>query len=148
MRGRVEVRPGGESLQRAAKVWVGGKEFALQGADRTARGWLVALAGVEAREAADALRGREVEVRREDLPALEPDEFYAADLVGCRVVGEEGVLGEVVGVEEVQGAPDLLVVRREGKGELLVPAAAGIVVKVDLAAREVVVKAPEGLFDL
>ena len=46
---------------------------------------IVRLAGVDDREAADALRGTELLVPRAVAPPLEEDEWWAEDLVGCRV---------------------------------------------------------------
>ena len=47
---------------------------------------IVRLDGVDDREAAEALRGAELLVPRDDAPALEEDECWAEDLEGCRVV--------------------------------------------------------------
>lgn len=158
VRGRVEVRPAGEALGLAREIWIGGVAYRIRVAEKVLHGWILALDGVETREAAEGLRGREVEAAREVLPELPAGEFYAVDLVGCRVVfAGGGEVGEVVGVEEVRGAADLLVVRLESPQgsagaasgrEVRVPVVAGIVVGVDLPAREVRVVAPEGLFDL
>jgi 16S rRNA processing protein RimM len=57
---------------------------------------IVRLAGVDSREAADALRGTELLVPRSVAPALEEDEWWAEDLVGCRVVDGDRTLGRVV----------------------------------------------------
>jgi 16S rRNA processing protein RimM len=46
-----------------------------------------------------ASRGGELAVRRADLPPPEPDSYYAFELVGLDVVGDDGAaLGRVVGV--------------------------------------------------
>ena len=75
------------------------------------------------REAAEALRGHELRVHRDALPALEEDEFYLADLMGHAVrgtVGEgpERELGVVVGLSS-NGEQDLLEVRLDGVTWLL-----------------------------
>jgi len=57
---------------------------------------IVRLAGVDTREAADALRGTELLVPRSVAPPLEDDEWWAEDLVGCRVVDGDRALGRVV----------------------------------------------------
>jgi 16S rRNA processing protein RimM len=56
---------------------------------------IVRLAGVDSREAAEALRGMELLLPRAVAPALEEDEWWAEDLVGCRVVDGERELGRV-----------------------------------------------------
>ncbi len=47
------------------------------------------------RTAVEALRGQELSVDRTDAPALEEDEYWAEDLVGCRVLAGERELGSV-----------------------------------------------------
>ena len=47
--------------------------------------WLAGFEGVSDRDAAEALRGSELLVRREDFPELEEDEVYLVDLLGYEV---------------------------------------------------------------
>jgi 16S rRNA processing protein RimM len=96
------------------------------------------LAGVDSREAAEALRGTDMYVSRDLAPPLEEDEWLAEDLVGCRVV--DASAGVAVGV--VRGllpypSCDLLQVEREGRGELLVPLISDVVRTVDVTAKEI-----------
>ena len=71
-------------------------------ARRAPKVWIVHLDGCHGPEDVDALRKREVCVKRSQMPALRDDEFYLRDAVGLRVVRttEEGDedLGEVVQV--------------------------------------------------
>ena len=75
------------------------------------------FAGVGNRDAAEALRGRELWIDRAQLPALDEDEFYLADLIGLEVVreGAEGpeALGEITGVT-TNTAQDLLCISARG----------------------------------
>ena len=109
---------------------------------------LLSLEGVDSREAAEAVRNTELLVDVADLPEIEdPDSFYDHQLVGLAVRLTDGsVLGEVSAVRHE--AQDLLVVRRRGAGDVLVPFVAAIVPTVDLAGGFVVVDPPEGLLDL
>lgn len=82
-------------------------------AGRAAKAGVVARAReVATPEAADALRGLELYVPRDRLPAPEDeDEFYLADLVGLRVEDPEGQsLGLVRSVQNF-GAGDLIEVQ-------------------------------------
>jgi 16S rRNA processing protein RimM len=106
------------------------------GSDR-ARLWLV---GVDTREAAEQLRGRELWIARDQLPALDDDEFYLADLIGHEVVRRRvdqtfESLGEIVGVTS-NTAQDLFEVRRRGR-EWLLPAFAPFIVAIE-ASRVIV----------
>ncbi|MGY1812158.1 ribosome maturation factor RimM [Blastococcus sp. SYSU D00820] len=103
---------------------------------------------VDSREAAEAIRNTELHVPVTELPALEdPESFYDHQLVGLAARLTDGtVLGEVTAVRH-EGA-DLLVVRRTGRGDLLVPFVTAIVPTVDVAGGFLVVDPPEGLLDL
>lgn len=108
---------------------------------------VVSVAGVETMDAAERLAGLELRVPVERLAALPIGTYYRHDLIGCRV---ETVSGEPVGVvESVEGtlAGSRLVVRAPA-GEILIPLAAEICTAIDVAARRIVVSAPEGLLDL
>lgn len=60
---------------------------------------LLSLAGVEDRDAAEALRGARLYIRESDLMPLAPDEYYEFQILGLRVVTEEGRdLGEIIDI--------------------------------------------------
>ncbi|HJX45047.1 MAG TPA: ribosome maturation factor RimM [Geodermatophilus sp.] len=109
---------------------------------------LLAFAGYDSREEIEALRDTLLEVPVADLPALQdPDTYYDHQLVGLAVRLVDGTpLGEVAAVRH-EGA-ELLVVRRTGGGELLVPFVRAMVPTVDVDGGVVVVDPPEGLLDL
>lgn len=108
---------------------------------------VVKLAGTDSIGEAEALAGRLVAIPRGEARPLPPDHFYAFDLIGCRVRTPDGsALGTIA---EVSPGPahDLWVVRAESR-EWLLPAVSAIVERVDLGARVVLVRPPEGLVDL
>jgi 16S rRNA processing protein RimM len=108
---------------------------------------VVAVAGCETPEAAQALVGRLLAVPEADALPLPEGRFYPWQLEGARVVTERGdAVGEVAGVERGAGQ-EWWVVRGAGR-EHWIPAVADIVVDVDLAARRVVIRPPEGLLEL
>jgi 16S rRNA processing protein RimM len=95
------------------------------------------LKGIDDREQAAALRGREVAVPREELPRNQEGEYYWADLEGLRVRNLEGeALGTVSGLLET-GANQVLVL--QGERERLIPFVDAVVKSVDLAQGELVV---------
>ena len=105
--------------------------------------WLVAeLAGIESREAAGALRGAEVGIPRESLPALAVDEHYQADLVGMAVVNRDAVLlGALRGFLE-SGAHPIARVMGEDGAERLIPWVVDYIDRVDAGARRIEVDWP------
>lgn len=108
---------------------------------------LVQFEGVVGREGADLLRGQHVYAAEADLPPLDEGEVFLHDLIGLAVVTDAG---DAVGtVEDVLtgGAQPLLVVRREGKPDALVPDVDEIVTDLDLDAGQITIRPPEGLLD-
>lgn len=108
---------------------------------------LVTFAGVRDRDAADALRGTYLVVDSGDLPALDdPDEFHDHELVGLAVVTADGT--EVGVVDDITHlGQDVLVVRRTGGGQALVPFVRDIVPDVDVAGGRLVITPPPGLIE-
>ncbi|MFI7697492.1 ribosome maturation factor RimM [Nonomuraea sp. NPDC049480] len=106
---------------------------------------LVTFEGVTDRDAAADLRGTLLVIDSAEVePSDDPDEFHDHQLIGLAV---ETVSGEPVGeVEDVlHHGQDLLVVRREGQDEALIPFVKALVPEVDLAGGRLVVDPPEGL---
>jgi 16S rRNA processing protein RimM len=108
---------------------------------------LLSLEGCDSPESARALVGRLVALPRAQALPPPPGHVYPWQLVGCRVETEDGrAVGELSGVQP-SPAHDLWVVRGEGR-EHLIPAVPEIVREVDVTARRVVIRPPEGLLEL
>lgn len=124
-----------------------GKRFDLRVVGATKGGVIARLAGVDDRNAAEALRGQQLYVPRSALPATEAEEFYQADLVGLAVetVGGEA-LGRVRAVHNY-GAGDMLEVERPGRRSLDIPFTRAAVPVVDLAGGRLVVDPLPGLLE-
>lgn len=104
---------------------------------------LLKLAGVETPEAAEALRGQKLWVHRDEIEVGE-DEFLWEDLVGMRVLTDDGrALGEVVGVQEF-GAQDILFIENN-EGEWMLPFIEDVILAVDEAAGCIEVQLQEGM---
>ncbi len=109
------------------------------------RFFLVKLRGIKTREAAEALRGREVRIPREEAAPLPEGTYYVSDILGLEVQTVEGeVLGRVRDVLRT-GANDVYVVA--GKREILLPAIEDVIEEVDLKAGRIVVRLLPGLVD-
>lgn len=93
-------------------------------------------------------RQRPLLVDREHAVELGEDENFIADLIGLRVVTEEGEeLGKLTDVLET-GANDVYVVEAPGKKELLLPAIKDCIRDVDLESGIMTVRLLKGLMDL
>ena len=156
VRGEVRVTPLTDHPERFARLrecllWDEARDRRLPCRIRTARAQgdalVVALAGYDSPEAVRALTGWLLAVpESEVLPAPE-GHFYPWQLVGCRVLTEDGrEIGSVLRIEG-SGAQDLWFVGAAGR-EHLVPAVADIVREVDLDGRRIVIRPPEGLLEL
>ena len=108
---------------------------------------LLHFVDVEDIDAAEKLRGQEVTIPANEAAPLAEDQYYIHDLIGLRAIHTNGV--ELGIVADVLGgaAQDLLVVRRAGVADVLVPLVKALVPKVDLATRTLTIDPPLGLFD-
>lgn len=110
-------------------------------------GALIALEGVDTREAAEELRGARLEVDLRDVPPAPPGLYYHYELVGCRCVSVEGEdLGQVVDVVEDGGGHLLRL--RHGSHEVLVPFVEAFLKRLDIAARRIEMSLPAGLVEI
>ena len=121
----------------------GGKQFELtvRGVSRGAV--LAEIEGIDRREAAAALRGTRLYVRREALSETEEDEFYHADLIGlsARTVSGESY-GVVRGIYDY-GAGDVIEIERQKEDpSILFPFTRENVPEIDLAAGCLVIDPP------
>jgi len=152
IRGAVRVRATGSTLAALATGHTvtlvlpdGVRRGAAIGAvTGTGEDLILRLEGVASREDAEALRHALIHIPVADLPPPEEDEFYVRDLIGCRVRLGARVVGHVA---EVHPGPanDIIEVLPDedaaGRSPLLLPFTRDAVLVVDLAAREIRVRA-------
>lgn len=104
-------------------------------------GVTVKLQGVDTRNQAEDLRGASVVIDESDLAELPEDSFYVFDLVGVKVVTDDGrEQGEIT--EILQGGANDVYVTSTG---LCIPALKDVVTKVDLENRLMVIHPVPGL---
>ena len=104
---------------------------------------IVKFAGVETREAAEALKGLQLFIYRNQLPVTETDEFYHADLVGLSADDEEGRRIGIVRAIHNFGASDVIEIARADGGEVMLPFTREFVPLVDVEAGRIVIAVPE-----
>jgi 16S rRNA processing protein RimM len=103
--------------------------------------------GSDSISAAEKLVGLEVQIPFSERMRLPSGSYYVSDLTGCEVYEKDGAtLGRVRGVQFTGGTPLLVV--DSPPGELLIPLAQEICVRVDIAAHRIDVVLPEGLREL
>lgn len=104
---------------------------------------IVRFEGVTTREQAEALKGVELHIKREALPAIDNEEFYHADLVGLRAEDEAGRAVGLVRAIHNFGAGDVIEITREDGDNVLLPFTRRVVPLVDVAGERIVVATPE-----
>lgn len=111
--------------------------------------------GVDSINDAEPLRNFEVAIPFAERAPLDPGSVYVADLIGCSVfdLNREGAqVGEIVEVDRTSSSTELLVLRRRGlrppAPELLIPFVREYLVRIDVPARRIEMRLPEGLLDI
>ena len=123
-----------------------GRPVTVRGFRPARGGGILALDGVDDRDAAEALRGAQLEVKREDVPEAPEGFYYYWQLEGCRCFeAGAGELGEVLEVIEDGGGHLLRV--RGGGCEVLVPFVDAFLERVDVAAGRIDLCLPPGLLE-
>jgi len=108
---------------------------------------ILQLEGLSGRSAAEALRGWEVRIGREFLPARGPETFYWHELVGLPVITEAGQeLGRITSLLTTP-AHDILVITGGGS-EYLIPAVGACVAGLTPDGKGLVVTPPPGLLEM
>ncbi len=103
----------------------------------------VGLRGIPDRTAAELFRGKKIEGEREDAPPLEEGRYYIVDIIGLSCESEEGeALGVVTSVSNLSS--DVYTIEKAGKS-ILFPAVKGVIAKVDLENKKLIVK--KSIFD-
>jgi 16S rRNA processing protein RimM len=100
------------------------------------------LAEVVDRSTAESLRGLELFVKRDALPAPDEDEFYHADLIGLTAMDEaDRVIGTIRAIHNY-GAGDVIEILRGDGDSVMLPFVNEFVPVVDLKSGRVVIAEP------
>jgi 16S rRNA processing protein RimM len=145
-----------QRLTKLREVWLAGDRSVTRRV-RVQRCWLSPgrggqaifhFADVTSIEEAEPLRGLEIQVPIEERAQLEEGNYFVSDLVGCEVweAGASTALGSVRDVEFPGGVALLAV--DSSAGEVLVPLAAEFCLHIDVKAKRIDVKLPDGLLEL
>ena len=100
---------------------------------------LVKLKGIDTMEAAQALRGKTIELYREDI---DDEVIFAAELIGMTVFSEGQEIGKIKDVLDYPGN-SVYVVR--GEHEYMIPAVKAFVLDTDMEKNEMQVRLIEGM---
>ena len=142
IKGEVKVLPwldSPEDLCDFDRCRIDGKEFEIQQCRVQKTCNLVKLSGVDTMEAAQAMRGKRIELYREDI---DDEVIFAAELIGMEVFCD----GEMIGkIKEVLDYPGNSVYVVKGKHEFMIPAVKEFILSTDMEKNEMQVKLIEGM---
>ena len=116
-----------------------GKEYKIQSCRVQKTCNLLKVEGIDTMEAAQAMRGKIVELFREDIS---DEVIFGAELLGMEVFAQDFYLGKI---EDVLDYPGNQVYVVRGEHEYLIPAVKAFVLSTDLEANRMQVTLIEGM---
>ena len=136
-----------ERFEELNKVYLGNTMYKISGVRYMKDMVILKLQGINDRTEAEKCKGQDIFIDQEDLRVLPEDTYYVFDLIGLKVIDENGiVLGAVSDVIQ-NSAQDLYEVETESKSRFLIPAVDEFILKIDMENRTMTVKLIEGLIE-
>lgn len=132
------------------EVWVSGKKdsqiFQIEKVKKFKVNIFLKFQGINSPEAAMPLVNSYLEIEREELLPLPENRYYIFDILGLKVLTEEGK--EIGTIKDVISLPanDVYVVRK-GKKEYNIPAIKEVVSKIDLDKKIMMIQPQKGLLE-
>ena len=142
VRGEMKVLPwadGPDFLVDFKRVRIGGTEYKVESCRIQKSCNLLKVKGIDTMEDAQAMRGKKLEVYREDAPK---DMIFVAELIGVEVFADGVSIGHVADVLDYPGNK-VYVVR--GKHEYMIPAVKAFVLSTDMELGQMHVRLIEGM---
>lgn len=118
---------------------ISGKEYTMESVRVQKTCNLVKLSGIDDMDAAQALRGKKLELYREDI---DNEVIFAAELIGMEVFCEDQSIGKIA---EVLDYPGNMVYVVRGEHEYLIPAVNAFVLNTDMEKNKMQVRLIEGM---
>lgn len=128
-----------EDLCDFGRCRIDGKEYRIENCRVQKTCNLLKVSGIDTMEAAQAMRGKIVELYREDIS---DDVIFGAELIGVNVYAQDTLLGKI---EDVLDYPGNQVYVVRGEHEYLIPAVKAFVLSTDLDANRMQVNIIEGM---
>ena len=142
IKGEMKVLPWVDSpdvLCEFDRVRIAGKEYIVESCRIQKTCNLLKLEGIDTVEAAQAMRGKTVELYREDI---DDEVIFAAELMGMDVLCEGASLGKIVDVLDYPGISVYVI---KGEYEYMIPAVKQFILSTDMENNVMQVKIIEGM---
>ena len=121
----------------------GGKELAVEAVRYHKQFVILKFRGLDSRDAVEPMKGKLLEVTRDNLVPLPEGHFYVFDIVGLKVYDEaENYIGTVTDILHT-GSNDVYVAEKEGEQPVLIPALKDVVKTIDVVGGKMTVKLQE-----
>ena len=145
VRGEVRIQPWADEaafLTRFRRFYIDGKPVNIRSCRVHKEMCVAALEGVQDVNAAMALKGKVIFIDRDEAK-LPPGAVFLQDIIGARVVDEDGQ--ELGVLEDVMAEPAASVLVVKGEREILIPDVPAFVLKKDPDAGIVTVRLIDGM---
>ncbi|MBQ6890187.1 MAG: 16S rRNA processing protein RimM [Oscillospiraceae bacterium] len=142
VRGEVKVLPwidSPEDLCDFDRCRIDGKEYEIQACRVQKTCNLVKLSGIDTMEAAQAMRGKVLELYREDI---DDEVIFADELLGVKVFADGEQIGKIVDVLDYPGNKVYVV---KGEYEYMIPAVSAFVLDTNMQEETMQVRLIEGM---
>lgn len=140
IRGELKIKPftdSAEDFYDLKRVFLDGAEYKILTVRTGPDVVFLGLRGVPDRNAAELLRGKSVQIPRDEAPEKEEGRYYIADILGSEIVTSEG---ELLGtLTDVRGAATDIYTLSCGGKEILFPALKEVILSIDPAAKKITV---------
>ena len=149
IKGEVRVYPYTDQPTRFSEieaVLLNGRRCRIEKARYMKNMAVLKLEGIDDRNAAEAMRNRELLLPREELWKQPEDTYFVDDLVGCAVVSEDGAPVGTLKTIHSRPAQDLYEIERADGSSFLLPAVKEFVKDVKTDEKIIVIHLIEGLF--
>ena len=142
VKGEMKVLPwmdGPEILCEFDRCRIGGVEYTIESCRIQKTCNLVKFSGIDTMEAAQAMRGKTIELYREDI---DDEVIFAAELIGMAVFADGQQIGKIKDVLDYPGNSVYVV---KGQYEYMIPAVSQFILETNMEENTMQVKLLEGM---
>ena len=142
VRGEMKILPwadGPDFLLDFSRVRISGTDYSVESCRVQKTCNLIKVKGIDTMEQAQALRGKTVEIYREDAPS---GMIFVAELIGMDVVSEGNSIGTIADILDYPGNKVYVV---KGEHEYMIPAVSQFIEDIDMDNGVIRVRLIEGM---
>jgi 16S rRNA processing protein RimM len=136
-----------ERFEEFSKIYLDDTLFQIVGVRYMKDMVILKISGINDRTGAEAQKGKSVSIDKDDIRVLPEDTYYIFDLIGLKVIDENGgIIGTLCDVIQ-NSAQDLYEIELENKNKFLLPAVEEFVLNIDMNSKTMTVRLIEGLIE-